>query len=82
MTVLSNAHIKNTEKRLQDYLTFIPDLGDFGNSDVSVLKGMFRDNIQPLITIASNRGLSFYNTVVISMKENIKDKNLFRRRCQ
>jgi hypothetical protein len=28
-TVLSNAHNKNTEKLLQDYLTFISDLGDF-----------------------------------------------------
>ncbi|HMI01662.1 MAG TPA: hypothetical protein VK541_04225 [Pedobacter sp.] len=28
-TVLSNALNKNTEKLLQDYLTFIPDLVDF-----------------------------------------------------
>jgi hypothetical protein len=30
-TVLSNAHNKNIEKLLQDYLTFIPDLADFGS---------------------------------------------------
>jgi hypothetical protein len=58
-TVLSNAHNKNTEKLLQDYLTFIPDLGDFGNLDVSVLKGKFKDNIQPLVTIANHNGFEF-----------------------
>jgi hypothetical protein len=58
-TVLSNAHNKNTEKLLQDYLTFIPGLVDFGSLDVSVLKGRFKDNIQPLITLASNNGFEF-----------------------
>jgi hypothetical protein len=43
-TVLSNAHNKNTEKLLQDYLTFIPDSGDFGNLHVSMLKAKFKDN--------------------------------------
>ncbi|HMI01664.1 MAG TPA: HNH endonuclease domain-containing protein [Pedobacter sp.] len=58
-TVLSNAHNKNTEKLLQDYLTFIPDLADFGNLDIYVLKAKFKDNIQPLITIASNNGFEY-----------------------
>jgi hypothetical protein len=58
-TVFSNTHNKNTEKLLQDYLTFIPDLGDFGCLDVSVLKAKFKDNIQPLITIAGNNGFEF-----------------------
>jgi hypothetical protein len=58
-TVLNNAHNKNTEKLMQDYLTFIPDLGDFGNLDIQVLKTKFKDNIQPLITIAGNNGFEF-----------------------
>jgi hypothetical protein len=58
-TELSYAHNKNTEKLLQDYLTFIPNLGDFGSLDVSVLKAKFKDNIQPLITIAGNNGFEF-----------------------
>jgi hypothetical protein len=58
-TMLSNAHNKNTERLLQDYLTVIPDLADFGNLDSSVLKAKFKDNIQPLITIASNNGFEF-----------------------
>jgi len=58
-TVLGNAHNKNTEKLLQDYLTFIPDLVDFGSLDISVLKAKFKDNIQPLITIASNNGFEY-----------------------
>jgi hypothetical protein len=58
-TVLSNAHNKSTEKLMQDYLTFIPDLGDFGNLDVSALKAKFKDNIQPFVTIASNNGFEF-----------------------
>jgi hypothetical protein len=57
--VLGNAHNKNTEKLPQDYLTFFPNLADFGNLDVSVLKAKFKDNIQPLITIASNNGFDF-----------------------
>lgn len=56
-TILNNAHNKNTEKLLQDYLTLIPDLSDFANLDDEVLK--FKDNIGPLITIASNNGFEF-----------------------
>jgi hypothetical protein len=40
-------------------LTFIPDLGDFGSLDV-MLKAKFKDNIHPLITIASNNGFEYY----------------------
>ena len=58
-TLVSDAHNKNTEKLLQDYVTFVPDLADFGSLDVSVLKAKFKDNIQPLITIANNNGFEF-----------------------
>ncbi|WP_285056631.1 hypothetical protein [Pedobacter ginsengisoli] len=58
-TLVSDAHNKNTEKLLQDYLTFVPDLGDIGNLDIQVLKAKFKDNIQPLTTIASNNGFEF-----------------------
>jgi hypothetical protein len=58
-TVLNNAHNTNTEKLLQDYLTFIPDLNDFTNSDASALKKRFKDNVSPLITIAANNGFEF-----------------------
>ena len=58
-TVLSNARNKNTEKLLQDYLTFIPDLADFVNLDAQVLKAKFKDNVGPLITIAENNGFEF-----------------------
>lgn len=58
-TVLSNTHNRNMEKLLQDYLMFIPDLGDFDSLDVSVLKAKFKDNIQPLITIANNNRFDF-----------------------
>lgn len=58
-TILNNAHNKNTEKLLQDYLTLIQDLNDFINLDSNVLKARFKDNIGPLITIASNNGFEF-----------------------
>jgi hypothetical protein len=58
-TILNNAHNKNTEKLLQDYLTLIPDLSDFANLNNEVLKSKFKDNIGPLITIASNNGFEF-----------------------
>jgi len=58
-TVLSNARNKNTEKLLQDYLTFIPDLADFVNLDAQVLKGKLKDNVGPLITIAGNNGFEY-----------------------
>lgn len=55
-TVLNNAHNKNTEKLLQDYLSFIPDLTDFASLEPQALKIKFRDNVSPLITIAANNG--------------------------
>jgi len=58
-TILTNAHNKNTEKLLQDYLTFIPDLADFDSLDPQVLKARFKDNVGPLITIAGNNGFEF-----------------------
>ena len=58
-TVLSNARNKNTEKLLQDYLTFIPDLADFVNLDTQTLKAKFKDNVGPLITIAGNNGFEY-----------------------
>ena len=58
-TVLSNAHNRTTEKLLQDYLTFIPDLNDFTSLDPNILKARFKDNVGPLITIASNNGFEF-----------------------
>lgn len=58
-TVLNNAHNKNTEKLLQDYLTFIPDLTDLSGLDSQILKTKFRDNVSPLITIAANNGFEF-----------------------
>jgi hypothetical protein len=58
-TVLTNARNKNTEKLLQDYLTFIPDLTDFATLDLQLLKAKFKDNVGPLITIASNNGFEF-----------------------
>lgn len=58
-TVLNNAHNKITEKLLQDYLTFIPDLTDFANLDELVLRAKFKDNVGPLITIAANNGFEF-----------------------
>ncbi|TCD01214.1 hypothetical protein [Pedobacter psychroterrae] len=58
-TILTNARNKNTEKLLQDYLTFIPDLADFANLDPQVLKTKFKDNVGPLITIAGNNRFKF-----------------------
>jgi len=58
-TILTHARNKNTEKLLQDYLTFIPDLSDFVNLDPQVLKARFKDNVGPLITIAGNNGFEF-----------------------
>jgi len=58
-TVLTIARNKNTEKLLQDYLTFIPDLTDLANLDFQVLRAKFRDNVGTLITIASNNGFEF-----------------------
>jgi hypothetical protein len=43
-----HANIANVEELLS-----VP-----GNLDVSVVKAKFKDNIQPLITIAGNNGLS------------------------
>lgn len=58
-TILTNSCNKNTEKLMQDYLSLIPDLTDFGNLDSQVLKTKFKDKIGPLITIASNNGFEF-----------------------
>ncbi|EDM35339.1 hypothetical protein PBAL39_12755 [Pedobacter sp. BAL39] len=52
---------RNTEKLLQDYLTFIPDLSDFDHLDDHELNTKFKDNVSPLITIAANNGFEFMN---------------------
>lgn len=58
-TILSNARNKNTEKLLQDYLTFIPDIMEPANLNLHELKTKFKDNVSPLITIAANNGFEF-----------------------
>lgn len=44
---------------LEDYLSFIPDLKLIGTPDKKLIKELFQDNINPLITIASNNGFEF-----------------------
>jgi hypothetical protein len=46
-------------KILQDYLTILPDLSLLNTMDEDDLKHKFLDNVQPLITIASNNGFEF-----------------------
>jgi 5-methylcytosine-specific restriction endonuclease McrA len=46
-------------KFLQDYLTIIPDLGYLNSMHADDLKELFKNNIQPLITIANNNGFEF-----------------------
>lgn len=46
-------------KFLEDYLSFIPDLNLFNEINKDVVKELFKNNIQPLITIASNNGFEF-----------------------
>ncbi|MHA4895781.1 HNH endonuclease domain-containing protein [Pedobacter sp. PWIIR3] len=58
-TILNQDVSKNTAKLLQDYLTLIPDINILSSLDDDVLKSRFKDNIQPLITIASNNGFEF-----------------------
>jgi len=60
--ILSYARNKNTEKLLQDYLTFIPNLMDLNILDGQLLKIRFRDNVSPLITIAANNGFEFMSS--------------------
>ncbi|PTT02579.1 hypothetical protein DBR11_04415, partial [Pedobacter sp. HMWF019] len=55
-TILENRH---DSKFLEHYLTFIPDLGSLHNMSRESLKERFKDNIQPLVTIASNNGFEF-----------------------
>jgi hypothetical protein len=55
-TVLNNARNTDTEKLLQDYLTFILDLADFVNLDAQLLRTKFKDNVEPWITISSDNG--------------------------
>ena len=69
-TVLSNARNKNTEKLLQDYLTFIPDLADFVNLDAQVLKAKFKDNVGPLITIAGNNGFEYMISDLVLLNQD------------
>lgn len=47
---------KPNSKLLEDYLTFIPDLAKVHESEPNNLKELFKNNIQPLVTIASNNG--------------------------
>ena len=61
--MLSNARNKNTDKLLQDYLTFIPDLADFVNLDALVLKAKFKDNVGPLIMIAGSNGFEYMKVI-------------------
>lgn len=44
---------------LQDYLTFLPDLQCIKQMEDGVLKEKFRNNIQPLVTIAANNGFEY-----------------------
>ena len=46
-------------KFLQDYLTIVPDLGYLNSMHSDDLKELFKNNIQPLITIANNNGFEF-----------------------
>ncbi|MDR6781921.1 hypothetical protein ABIE26_001590 [Pedobacter africanus] len=46
-------------KFLEDYLTFIPTLDLAYTSNTNALKELFKNNIQPLITIAANNGFEF-----------------------
>ncbi|SMD08344.1 HNH endonuclease domain-containing protein [Pedobacter nyackensis] len=51
--------IHPNSKFLEDYLTFIPDLDMIRGMDIEGLKELFRNNIQPLVTIAANNGFEF-----------------------
>lgn len=44
---------------LQDYLTFLPDLQIVKQMEDGLLKEKFRNNIQPLVTIAANNGFEY-----------------------
>lgn len=44
---------------LDDYLSIVPDLSLIGQSDKAAVRELFKNNIQPLITIASNNGFEF-----------------------
>lgn len=44
---------------LEHYLTFIPDLNSVHSMSKEALKERFKNNIQPLITIASSNGFQF-----------------------
>ena len=48
-----------TNKLLQDYLTILPDLNALNSLNRETLKTRFRENIQPLITIAANNGFEY-----------------------
>jgi hypothetical protein len=46
-------------KYLQEYLTIFPDIGHVNKLSQVFEKEKFRENIQPLLTIASNNGFQF-----------------------
>lgn len=46
-------------KFLQEYLTIIPDLSLVNKQDKTVIKELFGNNINPLLTIASNNGFEY-----------------------
>ena len=46
-------------KFLEDYLTIFSDINEINEGNSALMKGKFRDRIQPLITIASNNGFEF-----------------------
>ena len=48
-----------SNKLLQDYLTILPDLNALNSLNRETLKTRFRENIQPLITIAANNGFEY-----------------------
>lgn len=46
-------------KFLQDYLSILPDLALLNSLSTENLRNRFKDNIQPLITIAANNGFEY-----------------------
>ena len=51
--------VSPANKLLQDYLTILPDLNALNSLNRDTLKIRFRENIQPLITIAANNGFQY-----------------------
>lgn len=55
-------NLGSKNKYLEDYLTFIPDFAEIKNLSEDMLRQKFRNNVQPLITIAANNGFEFLPT--------------------